>query len=71
MSSLSENESKSVSVEKIENGYLRRESRSDSNGGYESKTTFHKTNPGTGPLGAKTDAGVETARRAEAFLKRK
>ena len=70
MSALSMNESKSVSVEKIENGYLRRESLCDANGGYSSKTTYFKTNPGMEGVGPR-NAGNETARRAAAYLKRK
>ena len=69
--SIGENESRSISVSKIENGYLRTESRCAANGAYESKTTYYKTNPGTGAPGEKTNAGVETARRAEALLNRK
>ena len=58
---------KEVSVRKIDNGYIRRESTSGPNG-YKSSETFHKENPGFGSE-KPSSPGPSSLKGATSYLK--
>ena len=58
---------KEVSVRKIDNGYVRRETSSGPNG-YKSSETFHKENPGFGGEKAPSP-GPSSLKEATSYLK--
>ena len=63
-----EHSSLSVTVRKIDNGYLRNESRCDGKG-YSSTETFHPTNPGLGGKASTSGVSGESLKGATAYLK--
>lgn len=64
---MTENESVNISVEKIENGFIRTVSKSGPEG-YESKREFFKENPGVG-MGATRQNGRGSLQTAISSLK--
>ena len=65
----SECKSVSVSVEKIENGYITRKSEWDGNGGYSSTETYSKEAPSIGVEATPRPRNVGTLRSAIKSMK--